>query len=465
MRCQLDYLARCNPVRLENALNELPATLDETYERALGKIEDVYWEDARRLLQCITVASRPLKVEQLADILACDFEAGPIPKFRKESPLTDPVEAMLPTCPTLISLVNVESAQVVQFAHFSVKEFLTSTRFAEKRDAISNRYHIPMTAAHTVITQACLGMLLHLDENITRDNLMELPLAEYAAEHWFEHGRVDTVSKSVTEGMKQLFDETKPHFAVWLWICDPSAPWRRNERTERPPRPHGTPLHYAAICGLCDVVKGLAIDPMDVNSQYFPYESTPLHLSTQKGHADIARILVERGTNVASQLQGVWTPLHEASCHGCLDIARFLVEHRANVIVQDQSGSTPLHEASSKGHLDIAWILVEHGANAAAQDQGGSTPLHEASWNGHHDVVLFLVEHGANAAAQDQGESTPFHEASSNGHFDIARILVENGANAATQDQCGSTPLHEASSNSHFHVAQFLVEHSANTVA
>ena len=308
MRCQLDYLAPCNPVRLEHALNELPTTLDETYERALGKIEDVNWEDARRLLQCIAVASRPLRVEELADILAFDYKAGSIPKFRKESRLTDPAEAVLSTCPTLLSLVNVENTQVVQFAHFSVKEFLTSTRFSEKRDTISSRYYIPMTAAHTVITQACLGMLLGLDENITRDSLMEFPLAEYAAKHWFEHARVDSVSKSAIEGMKQLFDRAKPHFSVWLWICDPSVPsWRQTERAEKPFPPHGTPLHYAALCGLCDVVTGLAIDPKDVNSQQFDCAPTPSHFSSREGYVDIARILVQRGTS-AGRLHSIGRP-------------------------------------------------------------------------------------------------------------------------------------------------------------
>ena len=465
MRCQLDYLAPCNPVRLERALNELPATLDETYERALGKIEDANWEDVRLLLQCIAVASRPLRVSELADILAFDFEAVPIPKLRKESHLTDP-EAVLSMCPTLLSLVNVEGSQVVQFAHFSIKEFLTSTRFSEKRDTISSRYYISLTAAHTVMTQACLGILLDLGENITRDSLTEFPLAEYAAEHWFEHARVDGVSESAIEGMKRLFDGIKPHFSVWLWICDPFAPtWGRTERGEKPLPPQGTALHYAALCGICDVAKVLTIDAKDVNSQYFFDESTPLHLSSREGHTDIARFLLEHGANAAAQDERGSTPLHEASMNGHLDIARILVGHGANAAAQDQHGSTPLHSASCYGRLDIARILVEHGANAEAQDQHGWTPLHSASCYGRLDIARFLVEHGANPAAQDQDGSTPLHEASLNGHLDIARILVEHGANPAAQDQHGSTPLHLASMNGHLDIARFLVEHGANPAA
>jgi len=97
--CQLKYLARCLPVDLECALNELPATLDETYERILGEIEDANWEAAQRLLQCVAVASRPLRVEELAEILAFNFNAGPIPNFHVDCRLNDPVKGCYPYAP------------------------------------------------------------------------------------------------------------------------------------------------------------------------------------------------------------------------------------------------------------------------------------------------------------------------------------------------------------------------------
>jgi hypothetical protein len=78
--CQLDYLGKCLPGRIRHALGELPETLDETYERTLQEINDTNWEFARRLLLCVAVVSRPLRVEELASFLAFDFEAGQIPK-------------------------------------------------------------------------------------------------------------------------------------------------------------------------------------------------------------------------------------------------------------------------------------------------------------------------------------------------------------------------------------------------
>jgi hypothetical protein len=188
----------------------------------LGEIKETNWEFARRLLLCITIVSRPLRVEELAEFLAFDFEAGHIPTFHEDWRLEDPIEAVLSTCSTLLSLVSAQGSQVVQFSHFSVKEFLISARFAEKHNTISSRYHVSMTAAHALVAKACLGILLHLDEGVTRGTLPKFPLVKYAAEHWFEHARFEGVSQ---EGMSQMFDPRKPHLAVWLWICDPTTPF------------------------------------------------------------------------------------------------------------------------------------------------------------------------------------------------------------------------------------------------
>ena len=74
-----------------------------------------------------------------------------------------------------------------------------SSRFAAKCDTISDRYHVSMTSAHTLVAQACLGILLHLDENITRDSLTKFPLAEYAGRHWVEHARFEDVAENAKE--------------------------------------------------------------------------------------------------------------------------------------------------------------------------------------------------------------------------------------------------------------------------
>ncbi|KAH9060258.1 hypothetical protein EDB87DRAFT_1831520 [Lactarius vividus] len=158
--CQLDTLRHCFPSNLRRFLDELPESLDETYERILRGINKAHKDNARRLLQCLAVAVRPLRVEELAEILAFDFQGsspGGIPKLKDDWRWDDQEEAVLSTCSSLITIVPDRGSRVVQFSHFSVKEYLMSPRLAQSNEDVSS-FHIDLDAAHTILAQACLGL-------------------------------------------------------------------------------------------------------------------------------------------------------------------------------------------------------------------------------------------------------------------------------------------------------------------
>jgi ankyrin repeat protein len=528
--CQLSYLRYCLPGRIQHALDELPDTLDETYERALKDINKVNWELSHRLLQCVAVASRPLRVEELAQFLGFDFTKGPSPKFHEGWLPEDPVHAVLFTTSNLLAIVPVDGSSVIQFSHFSVKEFLTSSRLAESSDIILRRYHISMTLAHTLAAQICLGMLLHLDKNITRDDLEKFPLAEYAAEHWVDHARFEDVSGKVEDGMKLLFDPTKFHFSVWVWISDLAMEdqyWRREKRGKIPSQPRGTPLHYAALCGLPTIVKFLLIEhSQEIDTLGFDDRSTALHLACRRGHVEVVRVLLDSGADAESLDMCKLTPLHEASRGGHAELVRVLldrgvntkpenyIKHTPNTLalmgghvqvvkvfiefdvdigVYDVDEWTPLHQALFEGNIEVTRGLLERGADLTGQDRlqaavlgghagviqvflehgvdltvkytSGSTLLHTASLGGHVEMVRILLEHGLDATMQDKNRLTPLHFASMAGHVDVARLLLEHGADVTAQEKLGWTPLHFASSQGHAEVARLLLEHGADATA
>ena len=450
------HICDCIPARIRHALAELPETLDETYERTLQGINEANWNFAHRMFQFVSVASRPLHVKELADLLAFDFETGSIPEFDEDLRVEDPAEAVLSTCSTLLAIVNDQGSPVIQFSHFSVKEFLTSTRLSKATDSIS-RYHVSMTPAHTLAAQACFGILLHLDKDVTTDSLKDLPLAQYAAEHWVDHAMFEGVSRKVEDGMKQLFDPRKPHLATCVWIYDPTVPTseRRNETPLPLPQ---TTLHYAAFWGLHPIVEFLiTTHSQDVCSPDSTDNATPLHLASQMGQIDTVRILIERGADLAAQNKDGETPLHFASQKGEADVACMLIERGADVTAQNKDGETQLHLASRKGEADITRILIEHGADVTAQNKDGETPLHLASRNGEVDVVRMLIERGANLTAQNKDEETPLHLASRKGKADVVRMLIGRGADLAAQNKYGQAPLHLALQTGEVDIVRMLL--------
>ena len=187
MYCQLDTLRRCFPSSIHKTLNKLPTTLDETYERTLEEIPKEQRQHAHRLFQCLVAAIRPLRVEELAEIFAIGFDQDEGYKFMEGWRPEHPEEAILSACSTLITVINNKGPKVVQFSHFSVKEFLVSEHL-QTFDVRSIRdYHISLDAAHAILAQGCLTVLLQFDENTDKKRLQGFPLALYAAQHWYHH--------------------------------------------------------------------------------------------------------------------------------------------------------------------------------------------------------------------------------------------------------------------------------------
>ena len=455
-------------------LKELPETLDETYERILRDINKANWDHAHRLLQCLTVAVRPLLVAELAEVLAIDFGTashGERSNLNTDWRWEDQQEAVLSTCSSLISIVDEEGSQIVQFSHFSVKEFLTSPRIGDSSAEVS-RFHTLLEPAHTIIVNACLSVLLRLGELGDEDKIEDkFPLARYAAEHWVDHARFENVSSYIREGMEELFDPDEPHFSAWLQVHNIDilfdsvlsrfANLSQNSNT-------ATQLYYAALCGFHDLTEHLVIKhPQQVNAIGGCYVS-PLAAALNGGHLKIAQLLYERGADVDVQDIYNRTPLYYALSTGHLGIVQWLLNRGANPNVVDEwDGDTPLHFAAFYGQAEVSRLLLQYQVHKNAQDKCGRTALHIASERAYVDIARFvniarlLLEHGFDVNARDNSRSTPLHSVSFKGHLDIARLLVEHGANIDAEDDKGRTAFQVASERGHHDIAKLLSDHDS----
>ena len=465
MFCQLDALQHAFPPNLRQYLDELPETLDETYERILMGINKAQKDDAHRLLQCLTVAVRPLLVEELAELLAFDFTASSrgIPTLKEDWRWDDEEEAVLSTCSSLITIIPRDGSRVVQFSHFSVKEFLTSPRLARSPHGELSRFRIDLEPAHILMAQACLATLLRLDEHTGKSDAKVSPLVEYAARYWMDHAQFDQVSSRVCDGIDDLFDSSKPHFAAWLQVHDIDECWRSFSLDSRDGV--GSPLYYAALCGFYDLAERLIIKhPEQVNSRGGDIIS-PLPAALFKRHFHIANLLHTHGAVVNVQGADEYTPLHVASQDGEVDIMRWLLDHGANINAQDNDLWTPLYLAAVVKRLEAVQVLLEHNADINVQTASGKTPLYRASTSSDKPkavlVLRRLLEHGADPNICDNHHRTPLHAASSYGRLEAARLLLNYGAKVNEKDMEGKTPLQVAASKGHEELTKLLLGHGA----
>jgi hypothetical protein len=416
-------------------LEELPESLDETYERVLREIKKPNRDHARRLLQCLVVAIRPLRVEELAEILAIDFDdAEGIPKLNASWRWEDQERGLLTSCSSLIAIVDTGPSRVVQFSHFSVKEYLTSERFATSSQDVS-RYHITFETAHTNLAQACVSVLLQLDDHDERDDEgKNAPLVVYAAEYWIRHAQFEDVASRVN-GLEELFDMDKPYFAAWRRLHDiditpPIGSAFRHFGMSR--SGSSMPLYYAALCGFANLVEQLmAKHPQHVNAIGGHYK-TPAVAALAGRHFELAQVLHRNKPSLEPRGCCECTPLHSVVYDGDLEMVEVLLECGVDVNATGSAGGyTPLGyvvNAGRRNEARIARLLIAHGADPNTRDWNGSTPLRHASARGNIEIVRLLIEHGANVEVKDDSGKTPLDVASGEQREEIIRLLLEHQA-------------------------------------
>jgi hypothetical protein len=369
-----------------------------------------------------------------------------IPRLNADWRWEDQEQALLIACSSLITIVEDGYSRVVQFSHFSVKEFLTSSRLSTASGEVS-AYQIDSKNAHTILAQSCLGVLLETLDEIDGNASEDHPLARYAAEHWATHAQFGEVSSCLQKGMTHLFDADKSHFKVWLTLYDIDT-MPDNEATFRYFASHtgkspAAPLYYAALCGFHDLVVHLiAKYPQDINANG-GYYMRPLIAALAGEHFQTADLLHHNGAdpNVQGHLKTI--PLHSAAHFENFEVVQKLIEYDADIDVGDRDRWTPLSWASRGIHFkdgSVVRLLLERGADVNARaDDDGFTPLHRASKYGVLEVVHLLLDHGADVEAISRDGRTPLQVVGESSDREV--VLVDQGR----RDE----------------VTKFLVEHGA----
>ena len=420
--CHLDEVRKClKPKELQKALKSLPRTLDDTYARILCNIDEQYIADVFKILQWLVYSTRPMAIEEIAEVVAIDTEGDC--RLDLENRLREPHDILticssLVTTTTSIVLEEHKRSRVIEelkLAHFSVKEYLISDRM---RNTKASRYSLTEYSAHDYMARTCLVYLLHFDEptSLTIDNIHEFPLVEYAARYWTQH--VKEVEKETHEYKAQelcmkLLSLQHTAYFIWLRLLYSSKPWEEY-CTIAVPESVLPPLYFSSLNGLIVSTKMLLEAGADVNTQAGEYDNAlqadinvqdeaygnALQAASSRGHETVVRLLLDAGVNVNAQSGFYGNALQVASEEGHEAVIRLLLEKGAKVNAQGGLYGNALQAASNRGHETVIRLLLEKEANVNAQDGYYGNALQAASAKGHEAAIRLLLDAGANVNAQ-----------------------------------------------------------------
>ncbi|TIA07821.1 hypothetical protein D6C80_09570 [Aureobasidium pullulans] len=260
---------------------------------------------------------------------------------------------------------NCPAKWTLQLAHFSVKEYLVSSRVLENfRRPLSEKL------AKTHLAKVCLEYLRCIEIGPDISLVLEkYPLSRYSVESWaIMASGADAADHSLWDLIKALFNEVDGVCSVVDHISHSRGP---------PPEA----LYYASLLGSLPAVTNLLHSGVDVyvNNQSERRRSA-LQAASERAYRDY-------------DFDGV-TALHAASRSGHMELVQMLLDNGADLSKRDHIGETAFFAASIRGNTEIALRLVSHGADINATDKQGRTAIRVAVERG-FDIVQYLHAAGA----------------------------------------------------------------------
>ncbi|KAK6526495.1 hypothetical protein TWF694_005078 [Orbilia ellipsospora] len=502
--CQLEVLRGCfTRKELELALESLPATLEDTYERTLAAVDESRRLPLCQVLRWLCFSARPMHLDEICEVLAIDFEAKPRARYDPERCLQVNAARYFHQYSNLVSVTTVKMAgeeyRELRLAHLSVRDYLLSKKIL---GSSASYFYITEAVAQRSIAEACIVYLQQFD---TKDDLptydealRDTPLARYAARYWSQHvqdaikaakaevgtevshigpGGVEEeqkmvvfliiqflvqmlqllgvpVSFSVTKKGDELkeLDKLCVEFLMsqgqsQIRFFDPDTPWLSKPDVSRSLNAMPSALYTAAQAGFLEPVRELlrqGMDPNPIGGRY----GTPLQAVACKGYPKIVSLLLENGADPNLKAGDYVYPLQGASAYGQAECVNILLAAGANIDASGGDYHTALHAAAFNGHRNIIEILAGHGVDLDSREpHENRTPLTIASSQGHTAVVEFLLKRGVDIFAKDAGGWTALDESAPAGFEVVSELLIKHNPEILKSvDKDNHTALHHTAS-------------------
>ncbi|TGO18306.1 hypothetical protein BPAE_0389g00020 [Botrytis paeoniae] len=478
---------------IRQGLSQLPSSLDIFYGRALEDIpvQDQYY--VKIALQWIAYSVRPLKVLELSEAVVVQTESSPYLEEDKRLSCEGDTFTLLDMIPSTFVIIYVLNSEditstlkeklYIQFAHYSVQEFLQSSRTS---NGPVNEYHLQESNGLESIAARCIAYLLHAGSFFKHpysgilDVYDRFPLIYHAALCWTYYiQRLETQSNdsfNLVGHLRSLVsllisrnqatsnnhdawrisqiickDARKkiPYSARMLALAQDSLEIELDSSISVP-----CPLSWASHHGLISLVELLLSDTVcDISpsDEYRKFNlGTPLHAAATGWHFSerIVTLLLAAGMNPNTSCGELRYPLVAATHENRLEICRLLCKGGARLDPEwSVRGETALQVACRKGYVDICEYLLEQGAdieNIGFADKNESrgnthnilnrafadssmTPLLLASKHRKSAVMEILLASGADVEAVYYA-CTPLQWASGAHDVQACRLLLNSGS-------------------------------------
>lgn len=441
---------------------------------------------------CITALTwllyslRSLTLRELAVASVID----PTTAFNEET-LLDSEDFVLEICGSFIKM-DPDTMNVV-LAHFSVREYLTSSKL---QDGSANEYYISQERGDALLMRSCftylstLPAMHHCESDHDWHKWNTDRFLTYAAYSWPHHAEIistdtayanDIVSFLMSNSYvswSQIWREAEFSHRVlpelsFGWFdeensLDISCNWEGEIRKIRPP----SPLYVAVTLGFHTVAKILLDLGADPN-QRGGVLLFALFTSLMCVNTDMLRLLLKAGADTQVTRQGGWTALHIAAYYRHHDAVALLYESKADIHARLRSGETPLALVLSEQTMDIENDFGERDdcdelacdlftwleeTSETSVPSCLSTPLHFAVTYGDLELTRALLQNRAKEYLNvpDPAGDTPLHMASKGSGFDIIELLLNVGADVNVHDELGRTSLQVAAWNRNLEAMELL---------